>query len=291
MDGDQFEQYRSSIEGLAYRMLGSRVDAQDIAQDTYLRWQKRPRGELRSEKSWLLKTASRLALDRLKSAQRNRETYVGPWLPEPWLIEESAPDQQAMLDDTVTIALMIAMERLSPAERAAFLLHDVFGLTFDEIAEALGKSTVACRQLASRGRASIRDKRPRFDLNPARHQALLDAFLAACNAGDLAALKDMLAEDATLVSDSGGKAISARRVIESQDKVSRFFQGVFAKARRRGEQRVAHYGHFNGLPALMLADAGQPHSAFSLSIVDGKIQSIYVHRNPDKLALLGSVPR
>lgn len=286
MDATPFEQHRATIESLGYRMLGSRADAQDIAQDTYLRWrQAQPQG-VGSLKSWLLKTASRLAIDKLRSAQRTREHYVGPWLPEPLLIDEQQPDRLAELDDTVTIALMLAMERLSPGERAAFLLHDVFGLAFDEIAEALQKTPAACRQLATRARATVREQRPRFDIKAEHHRQLLDAFLAACNAGDLTALKQLLAEGVTVVSDSGGKAISARRILDTQDKASRFFIGVFAKARKRGFVSQAHWTAYNGLPALILMHEGQPHSAFSLSLADGKIQSVYVHRNPDKLGAL-----
>ncbi|WP_309380439.1 RNA polymerase sigma factor SigJ [Cerasicoccus frondis] len=287
MDGNAFEQYRGTIESLGYRMLGSRADAQDIAQDTYLRWRNSQPTEVRSMKSWLLKTASRLAIDRLKSAQRQRVAYVGPWLPEPLLVDEASPDKQAMVDDTVTIALMLAMERLSPAERAAFLLHDVFGLTFNEIAEVLEKSAPACRQLATRARASLREQRPRYDFDSERHAHLLEAFLGACKSGDLEQLKSLLASDVTVVSDSGGKVLSARRVLETPDKAGRFFVGVFAKAHKRGMVSEAHWTAFNGLPALYLVHNGGVHSAFSLSVVDGKIQSVFVHRNPDKLAQIG----
>lgn len=290
MDGETFELHRPAIERLGYRMLGSRADAQDIAQETYLRWQRSQPEATKSMKSWLLKTASRLAMDRLKSAQRQRESYIGPWLPEPWLVDESSPDELAAVDDSVTIALMLAMERLSPAERAAFLLHDVFGLTFDEVAEALGKTPAGSRKLAARARQSIRAQKPRFNFDAGEHRRLLEAFLAASQAGDLGALKSLLAKDVTMVSDSGGKVISARRVLETQDKVSRFFIGVFGKARRQGIVSESESAIFNGLPGVVLYREGEPYTAFSLSVAEGRIQSVFAYRNPDKLALLARLP-
>lgn len=286
MDGCLFEKHRSAIESLGYRMLGSVVDAQDIAQETYLRWVRSAPEQMQSPKSWLLKTASRLAIDRLRSARRQRESYVGPWLPEPWLVDDASPDRLAELDDTVTIALMLAMERLSPAERAAFLLHEVFALSFEEIAEVLDKSPAACRQLASRARASVRQNRPRFDLNAERHRQLLDAFLSACNAGDLEQLKQLLAEDVAIISDSGGKVSSVRHIVRSQRWVTRFFIGIFAYGRRNEPELRPCWTHINGLPALCLLEGSSVHTAYSLCVAEGKIWMIFVYRNPDKLSYL-----
>ncbi len=285
----EFEPHRGAIEALGYRMLGSAFDAQDLAQETYLRWiEAAPKpGELKSLRSWLLKVASRLALDRLKSAQRKRMTYVGPWLPEPWLVDDNSPADAATTDDSVTIALMLAMERLTPAERAAFLLHDVFGFSFDEVAETLGKSAAACRKLTSRARASVREDRPRFALDHASHRRLLAAFFAACESGDLARIKELLASDAVAISDSGGKAIAARRVLHSADHVSRFCAGVFASAKRFPKETTLEFTRFNGLPGILLRENGVLVTSFSLAIANGRIAQLFIHRNPDKLAAFG----
>lgn len=282
----QFERHRAAIESLAYRMLGSFADAEDIAQETWLRWNRQGPGEHEHTRSWFLKTASRLALDRLKSARAHREQYVGPWLPEPWLVDDRSPADAASVDESVTIALLLAMERLTPGERAAFLLHDVFDFSFDEIAEVLGKRPATCRQLASRARVSIRGQRPCYDLDARLHREMLNAFAMACRTGDLNGLKGLLRDDVVVVSDSNGKARAARKLLRTSDIAARLFHGIFRKARNRGHPLTLGETSFNGLPGLVLRESGAVVGALGIAVSNGRIARIFFHRNPEKLSRL-----
>ena len=286
-----FETYRKTIEALAYRMLGSWADAQDIAQDAFVKWHSLSldaRSEIREPKAWLHTVATRLCLDRLKSAQRQREQYVGPWLPEPLLRTDETPADQAAQDDTITMALMLAMERLSPSERAAFLLHDVFGHPFAAIALILSKEVAACRQLASRARAAIRAERKKYELEPEQHKNLIAAFFAAIAEGDASALEALLAEDVVLYSDGGGIAPAARKILRTRDIVSRLFLGLAKKARRLESGETVRIANINGLPAALLYRSGNLETIISLSVSKGRIQNIFQQRNPQKLRSLQS---
>ncbi|MDQ0313575.1 sigma-70 family RNA polymerase sigma factor [Amorphus orientalis] len=279
---DAFEANRVRLFSIAYRMLGSVADAEDAVQDAFLRWHGADTEKVAEPAAYLTRVVTRLALDRLKSASRRRETYVGPWLPEP-IVED--PDPSADLDpvgEGVSIALMLALERLSPLERAAFLLHDVFDIGFDEVATALGRTPAACRQLASRARSQVRSERPRFVLDAVDRDRIADAFFAAVRSGDAAHLQALLAEDATLRTDGGGRARAALNVIAGRDRVARFFAGLAKKA-GAGPPRFVRPMRINGLAGRFSVEADGARQTMALDIEDGRIRAVYVTRNPDKL--------
>lgn len=278
---ETFEAERPRLIGLAYRMLGSRAEAEDVVQDAWLRWDGTAQEAVRSPAAWLTTTVTRLAIDRLRAAKSRRESYVGPWLPEP-LVNEIADPKPSIEDGLgdLSMALMLVLERLSPSERAAFLLHDVFGYDYGEIGGILERAEPACRQLVSRARRHVRDERPRFDADQAAAESLMTSFLGAVQSGDLDGLVSMLAEDAVLVSDGGGKTLAALNPIEGADKIARFLLGIYGKAPPNTSQRFVRV---NGeLGFLNLID-GQLHSVFSMTVADGRITSILSVLNPDKL--------
>jgi RNA polymerase sigma-70 factor, ECF subfamily len=231
---------------------------------------------VREPEAYLRRVVTRLCLDHLKSAQHRRETYIGPWLPEP--VVEAAEDE---IDD-ITLPLMMALERLSPLERAAFLLHDVFGVSFEEIAETIGREPAACRQLASRARTHVRAARPRFDLPKERGLQLAAAFFAASRNGDMQQLRSLLAADVTMYADGGGKVPAATRPIIGVDEVIRF-QASLAHIFVRTMSRIVRHGFINGLPGFVTVEQGNTLQTTALRIEDNKIIAIYVMRNPDKL--------
>ncbi|MBD5781108.1 RNA polymerase sigma factor SigJ [Pelagicoccus sp. NFK12] len=286
------EAHRSNLEGLAYRMLGSWADAQDIAQETLVKWHRLAesvRSTIREPLAWLHTVASRLSLDRLKSAQRRRESYVGPWLPEPLLTTDETPAEAASIDDSITLALLHAMERLSPSERAAFILHDVFDYSFKAVADILQKEPATCRQLASRARKSIRSQRPaKSPVDPNSHQRLLAAFLQAASQGDAQTLEQLLAADAILYSDGGAKAKAVRKPLRSRELIVRLHVGLARKAQKSGQQNTVRFTQLNQQPAALVYTDGFLSSVFSIEIQDGKIQTLYMQRNPDKLRHLSS---
>lgn len=275
-----FEPHRRRLEGLAYRMLGSVSDAEDIVQDAYLRWHAADRSQVVDVRAFLSKTVARLCLDHLKSARHRREAYVGTWLPEPLLGE--APDPAESLVEDLSIALLLALERLSPLERAAFLLHDVFDLEFAEIAEALDRNEAACRQLAARARRHVQAARPRFAVPREEGERLAAAFLAASRDGDIAALRRLLAEDAIAFTDGGGRRPAALRPICGRARLLRFYAGL---ARKAGSHRpaVVYRGPINGLAGYITLQADGILQSTALDIRDGAIVAIYVVRNPEKL--------
>lgn len=282
MAGDDqvvFAQARPRLQRVAYRMLGSVAEAEDVVQDAWLRWQQTDRAEVREPEHFLVRTVTRLCLDVLKSAHARRETYVGPWLPEP--VFDPVEDRA----DELTAGLMLALERLSPLERAAFLLHDVFDLSFEEVARTLSRDAAACRQLASRARQHVRAARPRYPVDPAQGQALANAFFAASRAGDLPGLQRLLADEAVTYTDGGGRATSAFRPIHGADKVARFFVGVKAKF-AGGESVLLHTGTVDGMPGFITLEAGDVLQTTVLAVEDGRIAAIYIVRNPDKLGHL-----
>jgi RNA polymerase sigma-70 factor (ECF subfamily) len=270
-----FEPLRPKLVRVAYRMLGSVAEAEDVVQDAFLRWAGVDRGAIREPEAYLRKLVTRLCLDVLKSARKRRETYVGPWLPEP--IVEDGTDA---LD--VTLPLMMALERLSPLERAAFLLHDVFGVGFDEVAETIGRDLAACRQLATRARAHVRAERPRYELSKERGFELATAFFTASRAGDMTTLRSLLAEDVTVHADGGGKRPAAaaplvgiEEVMEAHEKLAKIF------AMRAS--LLVRYAFINGLPGFVTVEGDGLVQTTALEVVDEKITGIYVVRNPEKL--------
>jgi RNA polymerase sigma-70 factor (ECF subfamily) len=271
-----FEPLRPRLMRVAYRMLGSLADAEDMVQEAFIRWMKADRGEVREPEAFLRSTVMRLCLDQLKSARRQRETYIGPWLPDPVVEEEQDQDQD------VTLPLMLALERLSPLERAAFLLHDVFGLRFDEIAETLQRDPATCRQLAARARIHVREARPRYQVEKQRGLALAEAFFAASRSGDMQALAAMLAADVSLHADGGGKLPAATAPIFGIDAVMEL-HALLATLFPEGGSKLLRTVFINGLPGFITLETDGEFSTTALDIEDGKIAAIYVVRNPDKL--------
>jgi RNA polymerase sigma-70 factor (ECF subfamily) len=281
-----FEPHRRHLTGLAYRMLGSVAEAEDVVQDAWLRWHDAAeRGAVRDPGAFLRRVVARLCLDRLKSARARRETYIGPWLPEPVLDAEAlrGPGTGEWAED-LSFALMLALERLSPLERAAFLLHDVFDLDFAEVAAALGRSEAACRQLAARARAHLREARPRFAVPAEEGERLAAAFLAAGRSGDPAGLARLLAEDAVLHTDGGGRKAAALNPIRGCGRILRFYAGLARKGRI--PQAVVRPARINGLPGYVLLEADGTLQTVAIEAEDGAIAAIYVVRNPDKLGHL-----
>lgn len=276
-----FAPLRPRLVRLAYRMLGSLTDAEDVVQDAYLRWHRTDRAGVRDAPAYLSRTVTRLCLDQMKSARARRESYVGEWLPEPLVETEDEPGE-----DDLTLTLMLALERLSPLERAAFLLHDVFGQSFDDIASTLGRDAAACRQLAVRARSHVREARPRFPVSEARGEAIAAAFFDASRSGDVAALKAMLAEDVMFTSDGGGKRLAVYNVLNGAAKILRLFAGL-ARKQPPGSSRLVALRRIDGLPGLVTLEPDGLLQTTALQIEDDRIRAIYVMRNPDKLARLG----
>ncbi|WPE22205.1 sigma-70 family RNA polymerase sigma factor [Shinella zoogloeoides] len=276
---DVFEAQRPRLLRLAYRMLGSHAEAEDVVQEAWLRWHRSDRAAVTEPAAWLTRIVSRLCLDAMKSARARRETYPGIWLPEP-LIEPADDETRA---DNITLTLMMALERLSPLERAAFLLHDVFDQPLDDIAATLKRSPAATRQLAARARAHVRIDQPRYEIPREDGEALTRAFFEACRVGDADALGSMLATDATLRSDGGGKVLTFPNAIQGVDRLVRLFLGL---SRKLGA-RMEFLGHavIDGLPGFVSRIDGHMQTT-AVEIVEGRIAAIYITRNPDKLTSL-----
>ncbi|CAL9613663.1 ECF RNA polymerase sigma factor SigJ [Streptomyces sp. enrichment culture] len=288
---DVFEEHRSVLLGVAYRMLGRVADAEDVVQDAWLRWSGGDRSAVREPRAYLVRVTTRLAVDRLRRIKARGETYVGPWLPEPYVTDfgDTVPDtaERAVLADSVSLAVLVVLESLSPLERAVFVLREAFGCPYAEIAAMLDRGEAAVRQLAGRARRHVEERRPRYDVDPALRRDLTERFLAAAAGGDMAALMELLAPDVRLVGDSGGKSRAPLRVLESADHVGRFLLGV---ARKEAQDLTVHVLELNAGPALLVLSGGRPDSVVQLGIADGRVQAVYVIRNPDKLRSLPAVP-
>jgi RNA polymerase sigma-70 factor (ECF subfamily) len=275
-----FDPLRPRLVRIAYRMLGSVADAEDVVQEAFLRWLDADRAAVREPEAFLRRIVTRLCLDQLKSARRRRETYLGPWLPEP--VVETADDE---IDD-VTLPLMLALERLSPLERAAFLLHDVFGVGFEEIALTIGREPATCRQLASRARTHVRAARPRFPVPRERGLEIAAAFFAASRSGDMAQLRSLLAADVTVYADGGGRTPAALEPVDGLPQVMALHASL-ARLFAVKMSRIVRWGFINGLPGFVTIEQDSTLQTTGLQIEDGKIVAIYVMRNPDKLRHLG----
>lgn len=284
---DVFEEHRPVLTGVAYRMLGRIADAEDVVQEAWLRWSAQEREDVREPRGYLVRTTTRLAIDRLRHVQSRRESYVGPWLPEPIATDfgPSVPDtaERAVLADSVSLAVLVVLESLSPLERAVFVLREAFGFPYAEIAATLDKSEAAVRQLAARARKHVDERKHRYDVDPAECRDLTERFLSAAAGGDLAGLLSLLAPDVRLIGDSGGKSKAPLRVIESADKVGRFLVAVAREPIPAVEVRVVE---LNGAPALIVLSGGKPDTVLQVEVLDGRIQCVYIIRNPDKLAAL-----
>ena len=279
-DGDPLAPHRGRLLGLAYRMLGSRSDAEDVVQDAYLRFAGAQ--DVHNAEAFLVTVVTRLCLDRLKSARAQREVYVGPWLPEPVFDAEGlSADAATELADDLSFALLLALDRLSPLERAAFLLHDVFDTPFPEIAAMLDRTEASCRQLASRARRAVRDNRPAPAATPDSHARLLQAFSDAVASGNVRQLAELLREDAVALTDGGGRKFAARNPIIGADKVARFFIGLAGKI--AGLDVRIQPAVINGAVGALLYLDGELDLTLSMAIDGEKIAAIYIVRNPDKL--------
>jgi RNA polymerase sigma-70 factor (TIGR02957 family) len=284
MTDDPFDTHRRLLFTVAYEMLGSVADAEDVVQETWLRWARVDQQEIRDPRAYLVQIATRQALDRLRAVARRREAYVGTWLPEPLL---TGPDvaEDVELAENVSIAMLTVLETLGPVERAVFLLREVFDVPYDEIAQAVGKSQAAVRQVAHRAREHVTARRPRMSVSRTEQQSAVDRFQAALTTGDLQALLDVLAPDIVLVSDGGGVVSAAIRPISGIKTVARLLSRLAGAA--PGAPIEASW--LNGAPALRIDPGGEFDSAISLTVAEGRITRIYAIRNPHKLTGLDEV--
>ncbi len=281
-----FEAERSRLVGLAYRITGSRAEADDIVQDAWLRWQRADPTTVARPAAWLTTVTSRLSLDRLKSAHHQRETYVGPWLPEA-ANPEPGPAEHAELAESLTIGFLAVLERLGPVERVVFLLADVFGLPFDEIAGVVHKTPEACRQVASRARHRVREERPRYAPTDEEAWQVTAAFLEAAQAGDLETLVSLLAPDALAISDGGPDHHAGRRPVVAE-RIPRFVANLTRKGIRPTDVLLPRL--INGQPGVVIEREGTPAFAVALSVTNGKVDRIWAIVNPNKLQTLDSNP-
>ncbi len=279
-DAAAFEEWRALLFGIAYRMLGSAADAEDVVQETSLRWLRRNDHEVRSVRAYLVTIVTRLCLDQLDSARATRVTYTGPWLPEPVVLDETDATEQA---DSLSLAFLVLLEELTPLERAAYLLHDIFGYSFEEVGRSLGRTPAASRQLGARARKRIEERRQRFDADLRQGRALTDRFLAACATGDLSGLLTMLSDDVVVWTDGGGKVRAALRPVVGPYRSSRFLLNVAKKVHGLPRTTV-----LNGQPAAVFVEDDAVVAALVLDILDGSIVGVRSVTNPDKLARLSA---
>ena len=275
-----FEEWRPLLFGIAYRMLGSAGDAEDLVQEACLRWLQRREREVESVRAYLVTIVTRLGMDSLASARVQRVRYTGPWLPEPVVVDQPAAVEQA---DSLSLAFLVLLEELTPPERAAYLLHDIFGYSFEEVAQSMGRSAPGCRQLATRARGRIEVRRRRFDADLRHGRELTNRFVVACGTGDLEGLLSMLADDVVVWTDGGGKVRAAMRPVVGPFRSSRFLLHV-AKKLSGWPQGVM----LNGQPATVFLDDGRVVAALVLDILGGQIVAVRVVSNPDKLERLGT---
>ncbi|OUL25497.1 RNA polymerase subunit sigma-70 [Nostoc sp. T09] len=278
---ETFNEHRSLLFAIAYRMLGTVTDAEDMVQETFLRWQQTAQATVKSAKTYLATIITRLCIDHLRSARVQREQYVGPWLPEPLMTEQTTdPAVSLELADSLSMAFLVVLERLSPIERAVFLLREVFDYDYEEIAQMVGKSPANCRQILRRSRQHISDRRPRFPVSDQQQEQITAQFVKASSQGNLQGLLTLLAKDVTYWSDGGGKVSAALKPLQGAMKVARFLLALRSKWLSTS---VTHIAEINGQPGIILFVNGCIHSVTTFEIVDGYIQSVYTMRNPEKL--------
>jgi RNA polymerase sigma-70 factor (ECF subfamily) len=289
-ESDLFQAHRARLFGVAYRMLGSASDAEDVVQDAWLRFSAARVADVRSPSAYLTTIVTRLCLDRLKSARASREEYIGPWLPEPVATDDAAaPERSAALAESVSLAFMVLLERLSPEERAVFLLREVFEHDYDEIAAMLGTSAVNCRQLFHRAKTRIAEGRPRFEDEARDKRPLVGRFVHALRAGDERELAGILAEDVGFWSDGGGKVLAAKRPVFGREQVANMLAGFRRTAPAAGIDLATvtlDVADVNGQAAMLLRVAGRLDSVYTFSTDGEAITAIRVVRNPDKLQFL-----
>lgn len=280
---EAFNHHRRLLFGIAYRMLGTVSDAEDMVQETFLRWQQTSR-TVQSPKNYLATTITRLCIDHLRSARVRREQYVGPWLPEPLLTQQSGdPAEQVELADSLSMAFLVMLERLSPSERAVFLLREVFEYDYPEIAQIVDKSPENCRQILRRSRQHLATERPRFHVSPQQQEQITSQFLDASSQGNLQDLLTLLAKDVTFWSDSGGQVAAALKPIQGAMKVARFLLAIQQKWLPTASAELVE---INGQSSMLIRSGSDIHSVTTFEIVEGYIQTIYSVRNPEKLKRL-----
>ena len=277
-----FDSHRRRLQGIAYRMLGTVAEAEEVVQDAWLRWHEADKTGFDSAEAWLVTVVTRLSIDRLRAAKVQREHYIGAWMPEPTLTDAPAtPEQLLERADNVSVAFLAVLERLAPEARAAFLLREVFDADYEEVARTLGKSEAACRQLVHRAKAQVQEARPRFQVSRETHQRLLQAFADAAARGSLQDLKALMAEDVELIGDGGGKVQSFSKVLTGNQRLAQLY---FSLWRRMGPVVRMELVEINGEPGLLRFIDGELESAQTFEIEDDRITRIRVQRNPDKLA-------
>ncbi len=287
----EFTTHRSAVFGAAYRVLGSVTEADDVVQEAWLRWSRVDLAEVRDPRAYLVTTATRLALDRVRALQRRRETYVGPWLPEPLPGGQDAlhpnrsvdPAEQVELADSLSMAMLVILSTLTPLERAAFVMRDVFDLPYADVAATLGRTEAATRQLAHRARSHVQARAPRVDVDQGTHEEVLRRFLAALEGGSITDLLDVLAPDAVLITDGGGRKSAALRPIHGADKIIRWLGGVIAKQVGVASVRTTE---LNGEPAVEFLLDGELDTAGMMRTENGRVTELYLVRNPEKLTAL-----
>lgn len=272
-----FTDHQPYLRGVAYRLLGSVAEADDIVQEAWLRYQRADRSDVRDRRAWLTQVVARLCLDHLGSARARREQYVGTWLPEP-VVERHDPVDAVILDESVSLAMLVVLESLTPAERTAFVLHDIFGMSFDEVAEAIGRSPAACRKLAWRARRRVADDAPRATTDAAEHRRAVEAFLAATAGGSLEELVSVLDPDVVWRADGGGAVTAARRPVTGARRVARLLASIHGARRVEAAPAVV-----NGAPGYLMRSGGEVVGAVALGVRKGRVVSIDVVRNPAKL--------
>jgi RNA polymerase sigma-70 factor, ECF subfamily len=289
-DEEAFEANRELLFAVAYRMLGTVADAEDAVQDAWLRWSAAPRPDVTQPRAYLVKTVTHLALNRLRSARARREAYVGPWLPEPLLTATPDAAGRAELAESVSLAMLVVLESLTPEERAVFVLHEVFGFTHPEIAAAIGRTGTSVRQLMHRAREHVQARRPRFDVDAGQQREVTERFLAAAAGGDIDQLMMVLAPDVTLIADGGGRAKAPLRPITGATKVARFVAAVSRRPYGGADvsDMVVETAEINGGPGTVITAGGKPIAALTTVITGGRISAIHVIANPDKLQGLGA---
>lgn len=276
-----FRQQRTRLFGIAYRMLGTHAESEDILQEAYLRWHKADLSEIETPEAWLITVVTRLSIDRLRKASNERETYIGPWLPEPLITSNApSPEEAAEFASNLSLAFMVLLERLSPTERAVFLLHDVFDCDYAEIARIVGKSETALRQMLHRARERVRNDKPRFQVNETERTRLIKKFAAASRAGDEQTLLSLFADDIAVTADGGGKVTAARKIIHGKNRLARLFAVIGAKY---GESFKDALIPINGEMGLLTFSQGKVFAATTFEFADGKISALYRVMNPDKL--------
>jgi RNA polymerase sigma-70 factor, ECF subfamily len=279
--GTPFEAVRGRLFGLAYRMLGSRADAEDIVQEAYVRWHETGAGRAENPEAWLVTTTTRLAIDRLRRLKTEREAYVGPWLPEP-IVTPQPPDRHLELSDDLSMAFLTILERLAPEERAAFLLHDVFDVAYDQIASVLDRTEAACRQVVHRARERVRGDRKRFDVTESAKAELLQQFLSAMEARNEQALLALFAPDASWTADGGGKAGAAPLPIVGAANIARLVIGLREKF--WAANRTIDVANVNGETGLCIRDGDRLTATMSIATDGERILAVYAVVNPDKLS-------